>query len=199
MHCSTIIPKSSPDVPATVGAGVGGIAVGLLAGAFAILVFRRCRRSGNRNVHREDLMRDSQHGPGNSPTREMQATGAAANMASGGLEYIVEPFAAPRGTPSSPPSDPGDPLLQGGNMTSPTIMSRTGDAMSTSGVSEPADRRGTRNVYVVHHDGGSAPVTVFTDQDAEVVELPPRYVPGSSNAPSEAPSGSSRETRKRRA
>jgi hypothetical protein len=125
----------------------------------------------------------------------MPATGRTTNMASGGLEYVVEPFAMPTGSPSSPPSDPNAPLLQGGNVTSPTTMSRA-DATSTSGSSEPADpsgRRSGRNVYVVHHDGGRAPVTVYADEGAEVVELPPRYPAGSTSTPSETRSASSRE------
>ncbi|KAH7341035.1 hypothetical protein B0J17DRAFT_342937 [Rhizoctonia solani] len=43
--------------------------------------------------------------------------------------------------------------------------------------------RDTRSqVYVVHHDGGRAPVTIMTSDGAEVVELPPGYssVPESS-------------------
>ncbi|KAH9927531.1 uncharacterized protein BXZ73DRAFT_102661 [Epithele typhae] len=36
--------------------------------------------------------------------------------------------------------------------------------------------RGSSHVYVVHHDGGRAPpVTVFTSDGTEVVELPPHY------------------------
>jgi len=33
-------------------------------------------------------------------------------------------------------------------------------------------------VYVVHHDGGRPPVTVYTADGADVVELPPRYADG---------------------
>jgi len=194
----------SSTVPAAIGAGVGGIVVGLLAGAFGILAFRRYRGTRSRKGHREDLMRDSQLSSGNSrQSRETPATGGTMNRSGTGLEYIVEPFAMPSATPSSPPSDPSAPLLPGGNVTSPTVMSRT-DALShiTSDSGEPMDqsssgRRGTRNVYVVHHDGGRAPVTVYTDEGAEVVELPPRYPAGSTSTPSEsrsARSASSRET-----
>src|SRR6266403_1914796 len=181
----------SSVVPAAVGAGIGGIVVGLLAGAFGIFAFRRRRGSRSRNQHREDLMRDGQLSSGNSQqSPELPVTRGTMNVAGGGgLEYIVEPFAMP----SSPPSDSNDPLLSGGNVTSPTTTSR-GDALSTSGSSEPADRRTARNVYVVHHDGGRAPVTVYTDEGAEVVELPPRYPAGSTSSPSEARSASSRET-----
>jgi hypothetical protein len=189
--------RKSSTIPVAIGAGVGGILVGLLAGAFGILAFRRSRGSRSRKDHREDLMRDSQLSSG-SQSREMPAAGITTDMAagSGQLEYIVEPFAMPSGGPASPPSDPNAPLLQGGNVTSPTITSRA-DAVSTSDSSERADpsgRRGTRNVYVVHHDGGRAPVTVYADGGAEVVELPPRYPAGSTNTPSEGRSASSRET-----
>jgi len=188
--------SSSSVVPAAVGAGVGGIVVGLLAGAFGILAFLR-RRGSNRNVHRQDLMRDSQtssNGP-QSP-REISATGRTVNMAGGsGLEYIVEPFAMPSTMPSSSSSDPSVPLLPGG-MTSPTTASPP-DAASASGLSDPADQSARRtNVYVVHHDGGRAPVTVYTEEGAEVVELPPRYPASSTSGPSE--SETSRETNRRR-
>lgn len=36
--------------------------------------------------------------------------------------------------------------------------------------------RGHSQVYVVHHDSGRAPVTVYGPDGTEVVELPPRYV-----------------------
>ncbi|KAJ7609904.1 hypothetical protein FB45DRAFT_1066462 [Roridomyces roridus] len=42
---------------------------------------------------------------------------------------------------------------------------------------------GRTRTYVLHHDAGQAPVTVFTEADAEVVELPPRYI---TPAPSQA-------------
>jgi hypothetical protein len=113
----------------------------------------------------------------------------------GGLEYIVEPFAMPS-TMNSSSSDPSVPLLPAGNMTSPTTA-LTPDAHSASGSSDPVDPAGRRtNVYVVHHDGGRAPVTVYTEEGAEVVELPPRYQGSSTSAPSE--SETSRSTHRRR-
>jgi hypothetical protein len=170
----------SPTIPAAIGAGVGGIVVGLLAGAFGIFAFRRSR-SGKK--HRADLVPDSPLSSENRPqSREIPAPGVTTNMATGGLGY-VEPFAMPPGTPLSPTSGSGNPLLYGGGVTSPATMSRA-DAMSTSGSSEPA----TRNVYVVHHDGGHAPVSVYTDGGADVVELPPRYAAGSTSTPSETSS-----------
>jgi hypothetical protein len=82
------------------------------------------------------------------------------------------------------------------NVTSPTTATPA-DAVSTSGLSDPADQSRRTNVYVVHHDGGRAPVTVYTQEGADVVELPPRYPEGSSTT---SPPGSegSRETNRRR-
>lgn len=69
-------------------------------------------------------------------------------------------------------------------MTNPTAS--PANEISVSGSSDPADQSGRRpNVYVVHHDGGRAPVTVYTEEGAAVVELPPQYAAGNSGTPSE--------------
>lgn len=156
----------SPIVPAAIGAGVGGILIGILAGAFGILAFRRWRGSRRRNKHWKNqnrasvLSSDSARNP-----REMTATGG------GGREFIVDPFDV---TCTSSPRNPGVSPPPGGNTTSPT------NELTVSGSSDPADQLGRRpNVYVVHHDGGRAPVTVYTEEGAAVVELPPQYAPGS--------------------
>jgi hypothetical protein len=161
----------SPDghkslvVPATVGAGVGGIVVGLLVGALGILAFRRWRRH---NKHRDNPNRDSFLSTNSSRNRREMTT-------TGGQEYIVEPFGVPSTLRPSSPSNPG------GNMTSPTT------SPVPRGSSDPADQSGRRpNVYVVHHDGGRAPVTVYTEEGAAVVELPPQYAAGSTGSPSES-------------
>jgi hypothetical protein len=147
-----------------------------------IFVFRRRQRSESQ--HQVDLMRDNQTSPVRLQSgRDIPASGGITHhTGASGLEYVVEPFALP-----SPPSDPGAPLLA----TSGASAMSPGDATSASG-SDPAEpsitsgRRANRqNVYVVHHDGGRAPVTVYTEGGAEVVELPPRYAPGSTSSPSE--------------
>jgi hypothetical protein len=45
-----------------------------------------------------------------------------------------------------------------------------------------AENRQPSQVFVVHHDGGRAPVTVYTSDGTEVVELPPQYVDTSSSS-----------------
>lgn len=176
--------SSSSVVPATIGAGVGGVVVGLIAGAFGILALRRRRR---RNKRRKNPVRDSllsSDSPRNA--REMRTNSSV------GREYIVEPFGVPSTLGSSSPSNSGGPLPPGGNITSPTMS-----PANASGSSDAADPSGRRpNVYVVHHDGGRAPVTVYTEEGAAVVELPPQYAAGSARTPSET--DGSREVDRRR-
>lgn len=59
---------------------------------------------------------------------------------------------------------------------------REGTQRSSSPPMSPGEgtvrtERDTRSqVYVMHHDGGRAPVTIMTSDGAEIVELPPGYV-----------------------
>ena len=59
--------------------------------------------------------------------------------------------------------------------------------------------RGSAHVYVVHHDAGRPPpVTVFTSDGTEVVELPPQYEPpppGEASARPQLPPGQRRQPR----
>ena len=179
--------QSSSHLGQTIGAALGGIAVGLIAGALGIFGFRRCCGGRSRSEVREDFIRDSHHSSGHTPPREVRSISGT------GLEYIVEPFSMPASATSS--SDPTAPLLPGGTPTSPPASPPDATATST----DPAVRSGSGrrpNVYVVHHDGGRAPVTVYTDAGAEVVELPPRYA-DSGSATSEG-QGQSRRERKGR-
>ena len=43
------------------------------------------------------------------------------------------------------------------------------------------ESRTASQVYVVHHDGGRPPATVFASDGTEIVELPPRYIESSSD------------------
>lgn len=164
----------SSNLGEVVGAALGGIVVGLLVGGVGILLFRR-RRSRRASEHPHPRKDSPELGMSTPP--EITAITSGGNLGPGGLEYIVEPFSVP----GSSPSDPSVPLLPGGS----TSPSSPPDALSASGSSAPTDpssRGGRQNVYVVHHDGGRAPVTVYTAEGAEVVELPPRYADGGSSS-----------------
>lgn len=60
------------------------------------------------------------------------------------------------------------------------MISSTPATAGNSLFSPQVERLRSPAVYVVHHDGGGAPVTVYTQGETEVVELPPIYVEGSS-------------------
>lgn len=126
-------------------------------------------------------MRDENYSTNNS-ARPMLRTASrssfgmdnAAGLASTGLR--AEPF-----DPAAVPTTSSSGRRGASSNASPPI----------SPLEAPASARGdTRSqVYVVHHDGGRAPVTIMTSDGAEVVELPPGYasVPESSRPrPTEA-------------
>lgn len=105
--------------------------------------------------------------------------------------------------PISPFTDKADPELYPAYppLRSNTVQSSsTADVMDISPTMDGTTRVSRRvavstlpnsvnsQVYVLHHDGGGAPVTVLTPRGAEVVELPPIYTDGSndSGSPPEA-------------
>lgn len=128
--------------------------------------------------------------------------------------YHIEPFTGNefggRGATAqnhhAGPLDDSDAISYGGR--TQTGRSRSGHAGSghnpsitvptippppSSVLSDPTSPGGSRqshgasHVYVVHHDGGRAPVTVYTADGTEVVELPPRYPTDNGPPPAQAP------------
>lgn len=106
--------------------------------------------------------------------------------------YHIEPFVLPSERPAPhihthSLSDPSSPLLfPPGAATSATLSPRASPSAALSpsahqregsNPATPSDARPSgSHVYVVHHDAGRPPVTVYTDSGTEVVELPPRYM-----------------------
>lgn len=100
--------------------------------------------------------------------------------------YHIEPFVLPSERPAPhihthSLSDPSSPLLfPPGAATSATLSPRASPSAHQREGSNPATPSDARpsgsHVYVVHHDAGRPPVTVYTDSGTEVVELPPRYM-----------------------
>lgn len=64
------------------------------------------------------------------------------------------------------------------------VSPTTASAQNLSVPSRPSasERQASSQVYVVHHDAGRPPVTVYTADGTEVVELPPRYNESSTGA-----------------
>ncbi|EIN13423.1 hypothetical protein PUNSTDRAFT_94475 [Punctularia strigosozonata HHB-11173 SS5] len=84
-------------------------------------------------------------------------------------QYHIEPFIPP--SMGSEPTAPAGAVTSDGRQSPSQAHSRVVSGGSTAEASTTGQQ-----VYVVHHDGGRAPVTVYTANGAEVVELPPSYV-----------------------
>ncbi|KAJ3801146.1 hypothetical protein GGU11DRAFT_276427 [Lentinula aff. detonsa] len=137
------------------GASIGALVVGLLVGALGAFCLFRRRQSQKTSYAGLDTA-----SPSGSPTviggRLLNSN--SLHRSASGTEYQIEPFVMPERNagPLSPSSD-----------------GQQGSAANEANAQ-------SRSVYVVHHDGGRAPVTVYHEDGTEVVELPPRYIDGAS-------------------
>ncbi len=132
---------------AAAGIGLGGAIAGALLGIGAAWFIFRPRKHSQLSQSSSTDHFHSNNSFGHNPRMPMESLNSNATSL-GSNQYQVEPFRMPGDATSSD---------TGGGPTSPT----TG--------------RGSGAVYVVHHDGGRAPVTVYHEDGTEVVELPPRY------------------------
>ena len=138
---------------AAAGVGIGALFGGLLFGITGtyFLLQNRTRR-GRHSVRGSspDSFHTREHSghDGHRPRMPMLSVNGSHASRS---EYLVEPFRLP--------GDSHNTLLYA-NSESPLT---------------PATRLNNQ-IYVVHHDGGRAPVTVYHEDGTEVVELPPRYI-----------------------
>ncbi|KAJ6575520.1 hypothetical protein B0H10DRAFT_2104051 [Mycena sp. CBHHK59/15] len=176
-----------------VASGIGGLIVGAIAGILATFFLIRHRRKRARG----DPLLDPHGSNGYPYTFQRNSTGPAHYKAlhpmdpsSGGLSspstsglalqqmqregsYQIEPF-----------------LMPGEN---PRHASNSGENNELERVTSATGATATGNIYVVHHDGGRAPVTVYHQEGQEVVELPPRYIPDSSTIHNDRPSDAQSE------
>lgn len=190
-----------------VGSGLGGLIVGLMAGAVAMCCIAQRKRSKRHADNLYDLSGSHPDSP--------QVTA---------LDHRVSAVsAAPyRAVPVSPSQSPG----MVNNALSPSTSTRfpthstqyqveafvmpnedgrlatsanTGRPTSSGAESSSGPGRQSGAVYVVHHDSGRSPVSVYHEDGTQVVELPPRYLDGSrrTEPPSDARSvaGSGSEAR----
>lgn len=150
------------------GVGIGGLVVGLLAGGLAAFFFLRRRSHKDYPSPSSSLDNIASYRPA-ATTSPVQHHSPLQNDS-----YQIEPF------------------RMGGEVRSHEL--RTAPSTTEFGVasstSSPPSTRQAGQVYVVHHDGGRAPITVYHEDGAQVVELPPRYADGSDPSPSDARSRS---------
>lgn len=135
-----------------IGAGVGGLGVGLIIGLLGALFL--CLHEKRKSMREDSLLNLQGH----------STSSRLVNRLAADSQYQVEPFVLPSATgdirSSSPPTEP----LRNPSLSSPSFVPDHG-----------TQRNPGQQVYVVHHDGGQAPVTVYTQEGAQVVELPPGY------------------------
>jgi len=192
--------KQNPPPAVSVGAGVGGLALGVLLGGLAAYFLSR-----RREHHREQQAFEGSKLVGKTSTpglasgldydRPMSsassdvrptlsyldgsvgghtsASNTRANRAGRGpsTHYQVEALVLPGegGPHHSTPSGP---------------ETETASHYAPSEADNPSS---SQQVYVVHHDAGRPPVTVYAGSGAEVVELPPSYL--GRNRTASGPSG----------
>ncbi|TFK36791.1 hypothetical protein BDQ12DRAFT_724626 [Crucibulum laeve] len=198
--CLSDIPsKKSSDVKLSVavGSGVGGLVLGLLAGISAACVFTGICRKKRRTDPFLDLSASEPGSPHDTtymhpsvvssshyrpvpstPMGVMDSSMGSSNPSANSLmhrpghssmHYQVEPFLMPgeHGQIQGSQSPTTTPYEQ--------AQSRArAPSVQESHASSSAPRQ-QGSVYVVHHDSGRAPVTVYHEDGTQVVELPPRY------------------------
>ncbi|KAL5518690.1 CHK1 [Sanghuangporus vaninii] len=123
-----------------------------------------------------------------SQNSERNLTGRGHRLAPGSA-YEIEPFALPdNSTEGLIPRSPGggstmaQPAASPASPVRPTsshdeVLGTVSSTLANGSVSQARAPSAGGQVYVVHHDGGRAPVTVYASEGAEIIELPPRYNP----------------------
>lgn len=218
-----------------IGSGIGGLVVGLLAGAVLAWLLLRRRAGPHYDAYVSDRIQnytskgeghpldDSPQGnpshysalpnqsntpppPGSGSSRTMLSSLASRRLLSTSNEYEIEPFRLPDDpTPNSDSSTQPDVNaaressshslgVVTRSLSRPTSSARSvGHQTEGSSILSPDPISPTQTqqrsaasqqVYVVHHDGGRAPVTVYTPDGTEVIELPPRYDGSTEQRPS---------------
>lgn len=94
--------------------------------------------------------------------------------------FVASPASPVAATGNSFTSGPQGGQQQQGISQNLPLSSQTA---STNPAELDSSTRPQQSVYVIHHDAGGAPITVFHDEGTQVVELPPRYIPDSEPTP----------------
>jgi len=131
------------------GAIVGSLIVGVLLGVFISWCFRRRPRRASSHEKKKSVVSD------------------------------IEPYPLTLGSytvTSGPTTEVGDTLSRA---ESPRIVPGASSPQISSQLGRQTSDGSSHQVYVVHHDGGRPPISVYHPEGANVVELPPTYGPRS--------------------
>lgn len=157
--------NSGISVPVIVGSSVGVLVLGIIVGvAVASLFYRynKVRRNFSADSVDQTAFTANQERFKRTEAVPRPPGTAGPDIANG--QYHVEPFLPEGPPPTSPTRSTVPPPL--------TPLRPRSQSQSDGSASGP---RPAPHVYVVHHDGGGAPVTVFTGGGG-VTELPPSYI-----------------------
>jgi len=149
------------SIGVVVGSSVGGLVFGAIIGIVIASFFVRHRYNKVRRSSSTDSIENAAYIATQVRLKRNEAVPTSPGVPGPDLgtnQYLVEPFLPDTANPTSPTQPPA-PTSSYSNVQSDN---------SGSNSQSP-------HVYVVHHDGGGAPVTVFTG-GAGVTELPPSYI-----------------------
>ncbi|KAJ7462769.1 hypothetical protein B0H11DRAFT_2160032 [Mycena galericulata] len=174
----------SKDVSPTtaVASGIGGLLIGLITGAVAVFFFlrQRWRRTGDTplldpsesNGFYTDPYTYNSSSSASSAYYKAVPSGNPMDFPPGGLSPSAGSMAMQRLQRESTNYQIEPLSLPGDRVQHPSSGSEyIGEPQH---LASPSTGTGGGNIYVVHHDGGRAPVTVYHQEGTEVVELPPR-------------------------
>lgn len=167
-----------------IGAGIGGLVLGVLVGLAGTYALTAClRRHRRRRVEHHGSDDDDEHPlevlgkiepwipPGSS-----HSTLVTAGPSTSTPHYPTHPSAHepyPHHPPELVPNRPPYPQPEQHQPPLPLGPPSPGPSTQPDPPQQPP-----HHVYVVHHDGGPPPVSVYTADGTRVVELPPTYVSG---------------------
>jgi hypothetical protein len=139
--------SSKVVIGSTIGAVVFGILLGLLGSI--------CWSRGKKPAKSPESGKEKEAGSVSSPR---------------GSRFAVEPYPLPNQNEPQSNEATGESLSRS---TSPNSTMHPGRAEMTRHTSDGSSRQ----VYLVHHDGGRPPISVYHPEGASIVELPPSYGP----------------------
>lgn len=105
------------------------------------------------------------------------------------LPYEIEPFTLSPTSPSDEQVPHPTPTTNAPHPTPttnappPTPISPLSPGAGSAGTEADGSEARRQHVYVVHHDGGGPPVSVYTADGAQVTELPPSYAANRPSGP----------------
>ncbi|KAJ7275428.1 hypothetical protein B0H12DRAFT_259176 [Mycena haematopus] len=168
--------ESESNTIRALASGVGGLLTGLIAGTIGVFTFYRQRR------------RRATDGP-SLDQMELEGYTDPYNLRfpTSSAHYKAVPTQIPQDASSSSlPSSPNHGAMlrmqressqsQIEPFTPPGEIRHSSYGSEFNGEPHHGRTRSGGNIYVVHHDAGRPPVTVYHQEGTEVVELPPRYI-----------------------